>query len=147
MTAQLSRALTVWTALGCNVHSMSPEGHDAAFAAVSHLPHLLAFALMNSIASQSHAEEYFSLAGSGFRDFTRIAASEPQMWHDILLANRVQILAQIDLFKQTLQGFESSLLANDSKALEAAITTASQLRSDWHLNKSMSGDAPSLLKK
>ena len=145
--AQLNKAKAVWTALGCHVQSMSPEAHDAAFAAVSHLPHLLAFSLMNSISAQNHGADYFALAGSGFRDFTRIAASDPQMWHDIFLANRAQILAQIDLYKQALQGFEASLQANDSKSLEAAITQASQLRSQWHLDNSTSGDAPSQFKK
>lgn len=145
--AQLNKAKSVWTALGCHVQSMSPQAHDAAFAAVSHLPHLLAFTLMNSIAGQSQGTDYFGLAGTGFRDFTRIAASEPQMWHDILLANRTQILAQIDLFKQTLQGFEASLQGNNSQALEAAIAQASQLRNQWHIDNSMSGEAPSRSKK
>jgi prephenate dehydrogenase len=136
-TEQLSKATAVWTALGSQVQSMSPEAHDAAFAAVSHLPHLLAFAMMNSLAAQRHGEDYLSLAGSGFRDFTRIAASDPEMWHDIFLANRTQMLAQIDFFKQTLQGFEDCLQTNDSKALEAAITAASQLRSQWHKDNSL----------
>jgi prephenate dehydrogenase len=138
LTAQLSRAQTVWTALGCNVQSMSPEAHDAAFAAVSHLPHLLAFSLVNSIASQRQAEDFFSLAGSGFRDFTRIAASDPEMWHDIFMANRTQLLAQIELFKKTLQSFEDSIIANDSKALETAIATASSVRAKWRLTNNAS---------
>lgn len=141
--SQLNKAKAIWTALGCHVQSMSPEAHDAAFAAVSHLPHLLAFTMMNSIAAQNHGADYFGLAGTGFRDFTRIAGSDPEMWHDIFLANRAQILAQLDVYKQTLQGFEASLQANDSKALEAAITQASQLRNQWHLDNSMSGEAPS----
>jgi prephenate dehydrogenase len=144
--AQLNKAKSIWTALNCNVQSMSPEAHDAAFASVSHLPHLLAFSMMNSIAAQPKAADYFGLAGSGFRDFTRIAASDPEMWHDIFLANRVQILAQIEFFKQTLKGFEDCLLANDSQTLEANITKASQLRSQWQLDSSMSGDAPSRVK-
>ncbi len=135
LTAQLSRAESVWTALGCNVQSMSPEAHDAAFAAVSHLPHLLAFAMMNSIGAQKNADDFLSLAGSGFRDFTRIAASDPEMWHDIFIANRTQLLAQIDTFKQTLQGFEASLLASDSIKLEAAIAAASKRRVQWHLTQ------------
>lgn len=138
LTAQLSRAQTLWTALGCNVQSMSPEAHDAAFAAVSHLPHLLAFSLVNSIASQRQAEDFFSLAGSGFRDFTRIAASDPEMWHDIFMANRTQLLAQIELFKKTLQSFEDSIIANDSKALETAIATASSVRAKWRLTNNAS---------
>ncbi len=135
LTAQLSRAESVWTALGCNVQSMSPEAHDAAFAAVSHLPHLLAFAMMNSIGAQKNADNFLSLAGSGFRDFTRIAASDPEMWHDIFIANRTQLLAQIDTFKQTLQGFETSLLASDSVKLEAAIAAASKRRVQWRLTQ------------
>ena len=73
---------------------MSPEAHDAAFAAVSHLPHLMAFALMHGIASQPQGKEFLALAGPGFRDFTRIAASDPKMWRDILLANRHELLEQ-----------------------------------------------------
>lgn len=135
LTAQLGRAQSVWTALGCNVQSMSPETHDAVFAAVSHLPHLLAFAMMNSIASQKNAEDFLSLAGTGFRDFTRIAASDPEMWHDIFMANRSQLLNQIDVFKQTLNSFEASLLASDGPALESAIAAASKLRVQWRLTQ------------
>jgi prephenate dehydrogenase len=133
LTAQLSRAQMVWTALGSNVQSMSPEAHDAAFAAVSHLPHLLAFSMMSSIASQKNSDDFLELAGPGFRDFTRIAASDPEMWHDIFMANRTQLLAQIDIFKQTLQGFEDSIIANDSQKLEAAIAAASKVRAQWRL--------------
>jgi prephenate dehydrogenase len=133
LTAQLSRAETVWTALGSKVQSMSPQAHDAAFAAVSHLPHLLAFAMMNSISSQKNADDYLALAGPGFRDFTRIAAGDPEMWHDIFMANRTQLLAQIDVFKQTLQDFETSIIANDSQKLETAIAAASMLRAQWRL--------------
>jgi prephenate dehydrogenase len=79
---------------------MSPEAHDAAFAAVSHLPHLVAFALMNSIAGQPEGQDYLSLAGPGFRDFSRIAASDPQMWRDVLIANREELGRQTALFQQ-----------------------------------------------
>jgi prephenate dehydrogenase len=133
LTAQLSRAQMIWTTLGCRVQSMSPEAHDAAFAAVSHLPHLLAFTMMNSIAAQKNADEFLALAGSGFRDFTRIAAGNPEMWHDIFMANRTQLLAQIGVFKQTLQGFEASIIANDSQKLETAIAAASKVRAQWRL--------------
>jgi prephenate dehydrogenase len=133
LTAQLSRAQMIWTTLGCKVQSMSPEAHDAAFAAVSHLPHLLAFAMMNSIAVQKNADDFLALAGSGFRDFTRIAAGDPEMWHDIFMANRTQLLAQIDVFKQTLEGFEASIIANDSQKLETAIAAASKVRAQWRL--------------
>jgi prephenate dehydrogenase len=147
LTAQLSRAQSVWNALGCTVHSMSPENHDVAFAAISHLAHLLAFAMMNSIAEQKQAKDFLSLAGTGFRDFTRIAASEPQMWHDVLLANRAQVLTQLQHLKQQLQIFETSLLAADSKTLETTITKASQQRKQWQLDNKMAGDPPSHYKK
>lgn len=133
LTAQLNKAQSIWTALGCHVQSMSPQAHDAAFAAVSHLPHLLAFALMNSITSQKQGDDFLSLAGPGFRDFTRIAASEPEMWRDIFLANKTELLAQIDVFKKTLHGIEASILANDSRTLETAIETASKVRTQWRL--------------
>jgi prephenate dehydrogenase len=133
LTEQLSRAQFIWTALGCNLESMSPEAHDAAFAAVSHLPHLLAFTMMNSIKSQEHAADFLSLAGSGFRDFTRIAASDPEMWHDIFMANRVQMTLQIDQFKQTLDLLASMIANNDSRSLEANLTLASNARKVWHL--------------
>ena len=92
--AQVALARQLWQALGSHVSQMSPEAHDAAYAAVSHLPHLLAFAMMHSLQGQDQGEQYMALAGSGFRDFTRIAASEPAMWRDILLANRDELLAQ-----------------------------------------------------
>ena len=133
LTEQLSRALSIWTALGCKLKSMSPEAHDAAFAAVSHLPHLLAFAMMNSIKSQEASEDFLALAGPGFRDFTRIAASDPEMWHDIFMANRVQMTLQIDQFKQTLDLLASMIAHNDSRSLEASLTVASTARKAWHL--------------
>ena len=84
LTVQLQKAVDVWSALGCRVLKMSPEAHDAAFAAVSHLPHLISFALMNAISGQAQGKDYLSLAGPGFRDFTRIAASDPKVWRDIM---------------------------------------------------------------
>ena len=109
LTAQLQRAQDIWTALGCRVTSMSPEAHDNAFAAVSHLPHLLAFSLVNSITGQEHADTFLSLAGPGFRDFTRIAASDPKVWRDIFLSNREELLAQSSLFQQALQRLEEAM--------------------------------------
>ena len=137
LTAQLSRAQSIWNALGCHVQSMSPETHDAAFAAVSHLPHLLAFAMMNSIGSQKHAEDFLALAGTGFRDFTRIAASDPEMWHDIFMANRVQMTLQIDQFKQALDLLASMIAHNDSRSLEASLALASTARRQWHLSEEL----------
>jgi len=133
LTAQLQRAEEVWTALGCRVQSMSPESHDAAFASVSHLPHLLAFAMMNSITAQEESDTFLSLAGPGFRDFTRIAASDPKMWRDILLANREELLIQSKLFQQALQQFEHAMKKDDGQSVEDMITLASETRAHWRM--------------
>ena len=127
------RAVAVWEALGCRVFKMAPHEHDAAFAAVSHLPHLIAFALMNGIESQDHGRDYLSLAGPGFRDFTRIAASEPKMWRDILLANRHELLEQSRIFQRTLQAMEQMIESGNGDALEGLIERASQSRAQWRL--------------
>ncbi len=133
LTAQLRRAEELWTQLGARVSSMSPESHDAAFAAVSHLPHMLAFAMLSSINAQPNANELLALAGPGFRDFTRIAASDPKMWRDILRANRDEVLAQSRLFKQALQGLEDAMQANSDQPLEDLITLASHTRAHWRM--------------
>lgn len=130
---QLQRAVEVWQKLQCNVVQMAPEAHDAAFAAVSHLPHLIAFALVNGIASQPRADDFLTLAGPGFRDFTRIAASEPKMWRDILLANRQELLEQSQAFQRTLKAMEAMIEAGNADALEGFITQASQLRANWRM--------------
>jgi prephenate dehydrogenase len=137
LTNQLSRAQSIWTSLGCSVESMSPDAHDAAFAAVSHLPHLLAFALMNSITTQKNGDDYLSLAGTGFRDFTRIAASDPEMWHDIFMANKVQMTLQIEQFQQALDLMASMISNSDSKSLQTSIAHASVARKNWHLSNEL----------
>lgn len=134
LTAQLSKATSLWTALGCHVLQMSPQAHDAAYAAVSHLPHLLAFALMNSISGQSHGADYLSLAGPGFRDFTRIAASDPKVWRDILVSNREELLAQSKIFQQSLDSLENLIASNDGDSLERLIEQASGTRASWHIS-------------
>ena len=133
-TAQLNKATSLWTALGCKVTQMSPQAHDAAYAAVSHLPHLIAFALMNSISSQTHGADYLSLAGPGFRDFSRIAASDSEMWRDILIANREELLAQSKIFQQTLQSLEKLIAASDGTALEKQLEKASTARANWRIS-------------
>jgi prephenate dehydrogenase len=133
LTAQLNKAEAVWTALGCRVTKMSPEAHDAAFAAVSHLPHMLAFAAMNAILTQDHTAEFLSLAGPGFRDFSRIAASDPAMWRDILLANRDELLHQSRHFSAALAQFEAQLENADGPALLELIERASRARSQWRM--------------
>lgn len=133
-TVQLQKAVDLWTALGCNVEKMSPPAHDAAYAAVSHLPHLIAFALINSISGQKPGKQYLSLAGPGFRDFTRIAASDPQMWRDILIANREELLVQSQIFQDTLKSFEKLIASGDGDALKALIEKASDTRSTWRIS-------------
>ena len=133
LTSQLQKAQAVWQALGCRVQQMSPEQHDAAFAAVSHLPHLLAFALMNSIQSQPQGDEFLTLAGPGFRDFTRIAASDPQVWRDILLSNREELLEQSKVFRANLQALEQMIGSGNGDALEDLIAQASDARAHWSL--------------
>jgi len=136
-TAQLQKAVDVWTALGCRVLQMSPEQHDAAFAAVSHLPHLIAFALMNSIAGQPQGKDYLSLAGPGFRDFTRIAASDPKVWRDIMVSNREELLAQSKIFQRTLQAMELMISSGNMEALEGLIEQASDTRGNWSMASKM----------
>ncbi len=133
MTAKLKQAVDLWTALGCKVIQMSPESHDAAFAAVSHLPHLIAFALINGITGQNHGKDFLSLAGPGFRDFTRIAASDPKVWRDILLANREELLAQSRIFQDTLQAMERTIASGNADALENLINQASAARAHWRM--------------
>src|SRR5690606_35528388 len=94
LPTHVDKAVRVWRALGCQVKRMTPEGHDAAYAAISHLPHLLAFALMSSIKNQPEGADFLSFAGPGFRDFTRIAASDAAVWRDILLSNREELISQ-----------------------------------------------------
>lgn len=133
LPAQLAQAQAVWEALGCNVLQMTPESHDAAFAAVSHLPHLIAFAMMHGLVSQPQGQEYLALAGPGFRDFTRIAASDPHMWRDILLANQEEVLAQSQIFQKTLQTLESMLTSNNVDGLVQMLERASDSRADWSM--------------
>ena len=134
LNAQLQKATEVWTALGCQVLHMSPEAHDAAYAAVSHLPHLIAFAMINGIASQAQGQDYMALAGPGFRDFTRIAASNPQVWRDILLANREELLAQSRVFQQSLQLLEQLISSDNAEALESQIRQASETLAKWRIS-------------
>jgi prephenate dehydrogenase len=133
LPAQLQKANEVWEAIGCKVVQMSPEEHDAAFAAVSHMPHLVAFALMHAIANHPHGKEYLALAGPGFRDFTRIAASDPKMWRDVLLANRHELVEQCKVFQRSL--FNMLQLVEEGKAepLEQMIELASHTRAHWRM--------------
>ena len=130
----VQKATDVWAAIGCQVLRMTPENHDAAFAAVSHLPHLLAFAYFNAVISQPAGREFLSLAGPGFRDFTRIAAGDPTVWRDILMANREEVLKQSQRLRHALDAFEVVMRSGNQEALEDLIRTASEGRSGWQMN-------------
>ncbi len=134
-------ATQVWEALGGVVSVMSPQEHDAAFAAVSHLPHLLAFAFVYAVARQPQGSSFLQLAGPGFRDFTRIAASDPTMWRDVFQANSAEVLQQLQMFKQALAGFEAQLRQGNWTVLESLIRQASQSRRDW-ASPTPADDAP-----
>ncbi len=116
------RVEALWMDLGAHVQRMTPEEHDAVFAAVSHLPHLLAFALVAHIAEQSDSQRKFKLAGSGFRDFTRIAASNPRMWRDICIANSAAISAELSAYRDRLTMLQTAVEAQDADALERVFT-------------------------
>jgi len=131
LLSKIEQADAVWRAIGCHVVHMSPEQHDAAFAAISHLPHMVAFALMNSIAGQAEGGTFLSLAGPGFRDFSRIAASDPQVWRDVLVANREEIGTQLAHFQQALAELKQRIDAGQTDELERLINRASVARAHW----------------
>lgn len=133
LRSNVQRASHVWTAVGGKVLQMTPDEHDGAFAAVSHLPHLLAFAFINGLAGQPERKRFLELAGPGFRDFSRIAASDPAVWRDILLANREQVLAQTREFREALEALELMVATGDAQALENAIESARRVRAGWRL--------------
>jgi prephenate dehydrogenase len=130
---QIKIASDVWTAIGSHVSQMKPEAHDATFAAVSHLPHLLAFAAVNALTAQPQGAAYLDMAGPGFRDFSRIAASDPAVWRDILSANQAEVLTQMAHFRTALDQFEAALKTGHTGALQQLIQQASQVRSGWTL--------------
>jgi prephenate dehydrogenase len=132
---QVQRATAVWQAVGAQVLQMDPAAHDAAFAAVSHFPHLLAFAAVNALTGQPQGGHYLSLAGPGFRDFSRIAASDPSMWRDILLANRDELQVQIGHFQTALAALERAMQTGDGQALRELIQQASDTRGGWQMGQ------------
>ena len=130
---QIKMASEVWTAIGSHVSHMTPEAHDATFAAVSHLPHLLAFAAVNALTAQPQGAAFLEMAGPGFRDFSRIAASDPAVWRDILSANQSEVLTQMAHFRAALDQFENVLKQDNTAALQQLIQQASDVRSAWTL--------------
>jgi prephenate dehydrogenase len=120
-----------WKALGSNIKRISAVQHDAIYAAVSHLPHILSYALMASVLNSEDAEQKLGHAGAGFRDFTRIAASSPEMWRDICIANKQAILKELDQYLSITQRLREMIAKEDANGLEKVFQKASQARQKW----------------
>jgi prephenate dehydrogenase len=118
-----------WRLCGARVLQMDAQRHDEIFAAVSHLPHALAFALVSMIAARPDGEELFSFAGAGFRDFTRIAGSSPEMWRDICVANRDVLLHEIEAFQVALSALAGSIRDGDAASVQQVFEAARAARS------------------
>jgi len=131
----LEKAEAAWRACGARLSRMTPDEHDSVFAAVSHLPHVLAFALVHDLARHANAAQLFGYAAGGFRDFTRIASSHPEMWRDICVANREALLAELDRYVQQLAEIRLMLERGDGEALERVFAEARAARNRW-----LSGD-------
>jgi len=132
----VERISQLWQACGAQVSLMPADEHDQVLAATSHLPHILAFTLMNHLNhSTNHPENLLRFAGSGFRDFTRIASSSPEMWRDICLTNREALLGQIDAYQNELKLLQEMLKKNEGKALEQAFSRARGVRENWLKSK------------
>lgn len=131
----VEKVKALWQQCGAIVSTMPAQEHDSVFAAVSHLPHLLAFALVEDLAKRDNAELLFKFAASGFRDFTRIAGSHPEMWRDIALANKNALLSELNSYQQALNEMTSLLEQEDGQALHALFEHASRARNDWAKSK------------
>lgn len=127
----VARVRHAWEVCGANVIELTAEQHDGVFAAVSHLPHLLSFALVHDIAQRPDRDLLLSFAASGFRDFTRIAASSPEMWRDICLANRDALLGELGRYQQELETLHVALAEADADKLEQVFSEARRVRSNW----------------
>jgi prephenate dehydrogenase len=129
--AAVSQVETLWKACGARVSRMSAEEHDEVLAAVSHLPHLLAFGLVHEIAKRRNSQQLFSFAAGGFRDFTRIASSHPEMWRDICLANRDLLLSELRKYGGKIAEMEKLLQAGEASGLETLFAEARDARDRW----------------
>ena len=127
----VDRIESMWKACGARVSRMSPEHHDRVFSAVSHLPHMLAYTLVHMIATRPDAKELFSFAAGGFRDFTRIASSSPEMWRDIASTNRAALLADIETYQQQLTHLAGLIRDADAEQVGKIFETARNARNAW----------------
>jgi prephenate dehydrogenase len=141
--ALVDRVAAMWEASGASLHEMTAQQHDAVFAAVSHLPHVLSFTLVETILRVPDAALKLSFAGGGFRDFTRIAASSPEMWRDICVANRDALLDGIDAYSAVLATVRAAIAAGDGATLEALFARSRSARAQWGHER----DAASKLKR
>lgn len=139
LAQDVDRVEALWAACGARVARMDPAEHDGIFAAVSHLPHLAAFALMEELAGRPKSEVYFRYAGAGFRDFTRIAGSHPEMWRDITLANRAALLAELDAYIAKLGEIRALIERGDGTGLEELFERARSARMDWNKSWNKTG--------
>ena len=130
-TSAVARVRKAWELCGAVVSELTPAQHDSVFAAVSHLPHLLSFALVHDIAQREDKDLLLSFAASGFRDFTRIAASSPEMWRDISLANREALMSELLRFANELHVLYQALQESDASKLEEVFAEARKVRSNW----------------
>jgi prephenate dehydrogenase len=127
----VARIAQAWQLCGAVVSTLTPQQHDEVFAAVSHLPHLLSFALVHDLAQRDNRDLLLSFAASGFRDFTRIAASSPEMWRDICMANRVALLNELGRYMAELEALHDALAEADAAKLEKVFSLSSQVRGNW----------------
>ena len=129
--SMVDAAAAAWEACGARISRMSATEHDAVFAAVSHLPHMLAYALVHEVAQRDNSGQLFGYAAGGFRDFTRIASGHPEMWRDICVANRDALVAELDRYADRLRALRAPLAAGDGPALEAVFSEARDARNRW----------------
>jgi prephenate dehydrogenase len=139
--AAVEKVNQAWSTCGARTSQMSPEQHDALFAAVSHLPHFLAYALVHEFNGRKNATELFSFAAGGFRDFTRIASSHPEMWRDICVANADRLGDEVGRYAKKLAAMKKLLAKRDGKALEKLFDEARDARESW-LQKTWAGRKP-----
>ncbi|CAG9165108.1 Cyclohexadienyl dehydrogenase [Cupriavidus laharis] len=129
--ADVAAVRAMWESAGAECHVMSAVQHDAVFAAVSHLPHVLSYALVAQVGNAEDAALKLAFAGGGFRDFTRIAASSPEMWRDICVANREALLRELNTYQSVLAHLRTQIEKGDGAALERIFTRASKIRLQW----------------
>ncbi|MEA3122683.1 MAG: prephenate dehydrogenase [Paraburkholderia sp.] len=139
--ADVARIEALWRAAGAEVRAMDAWQHDRVLASVSHLPHLLSFALVEQILAAPDAALKFSFAAGGFRDFTRIAASSPEMWRDVCLANRTALVAELDAYTAVLARLRAAIVGGDGAALEAVFSRSREARTAWRERGAETGAA------